>query len=217
MSPRARAAAVVGFIAVYALLSHWLMVHAANAALTVALLFGPLLLAVAATGWRQRQWATLAGCALLGAVLGWVVLRGEFIDAQRLYVLQHGAIHLALAWGFALTLRPGHTALISLLAQGVHHKLGQAFTPELAAYTRRLTVGWVGYFVGMVLLSVLLYLATPWTVWSLFCTVLTPLAAVVFFLGEHVWRRVVHPEFPRVPPRAAFDAYRQHGRAGAPQ
>jgi uncharacterized membrane protein len=202
-------------LALYALLSHWLMVHAATGAFTIALLFGPLLLLVAAAGWQRRQWLTLAGCAVLLGVLAAVVWRGVVLDAQRLYVLQHGAIHLVLAAGFGITLREGSTPLIALLAQQVHTRIGQPFTPAMAAYTRSLTQLWVGFFIGMVALSLALYALAPWAVWSFYCTVLTPLATVALFFGEHGWRRWRHPDFPRVTPRAAFEAWQRHGRAGA--
>lgn len=198
----------------YAVLSNWLMVHAANQPYTLALLFGPLLLAIGGVGWRQRQWATLAACLLLMGVLVAVVLKGGVQDAQRLYVLQHGGILAALAWGFALTLRAGQQPLISALAEGVHTRLGQAFTPALAAYTRRLTQVWVGFFVAMVVVSVVLYALAPWSWWSLFCTLLTPVASGLLFAGEHVLRYRWHPEFPRVSLQAAFQAYQNHSRTG---
>lgn len=213
----AATALVVGSLAVlagYALLSNWLMIHHAQAPLTVALLFGPLLVGVAAVGWRQRQWLTLAGCVVLLAVLAAVVLAGGVRDAQRLYVLQHGALHLLMAWAFAATLQPGRTALITLLARGVHGRLGQVFTPEMAAYTRGLTRVWSGYFIGMVLVSALLYATAPWPWWSWFCTVFTPLSAVALFLGEHALRYRLHPEFPRIGPRVAFEAWQRHGKNG---
>jgi len=213
----AATALVVGSLAAlagYALLSNWLMIHHAQAPLTVALLFGPLLLGVGAMGWRQGQWLTLAGCAVLLGVLVAVVLTGGVGDAQRLYVLQHGALHLLMAWAFAATLQPGRTALITLLARGVHGRLGQTFTPEMAVYTRQLTRVWCVYFVGMVLVSALLYALAPWPWWSWFCTVLTPLSAVALFLGEHMLRYRLHPEFPRISPRAAFEAWQRHGKAG---
>ncbi len=211
-----RLGALIALLAAYALLSQWLMVHAATAPLTVALLFGPLLLAIGAAGWHKRQWATLAACGALLAVLAAVVLRGVVLDAQRLYVLQHAAIHLALAWAFALTLRPGSQALISAVAEGLHARLGLPFTPAIAAYTRGVTQWWTGFFVGMVVLSLALYALAPWTVWSFFCTVVTPLAAVLMFMAEYAWRRHAHPEFPRVTPRAAFEAYRRHGTGVPP-
>jgi uncharacterized membrane protein len=208
------AVGLVVALAGYAVLSNWLMVHAAHEPITLALLFGPLLLAVGGMGWRQRQWATLAACTVLMAVLVAVVLKGGVQDAQRMYVLQHGGIHLALAWSFALTLRPGQTALISVLAKGLHTRLGQAFTPELAAYTRRVTQVWTGFFVLMVAISGLLYATTPWAWWSFFCTLLTPVAAGALFVGEYLLRYHWHPDFPRVSLQAAFLAYQNHSKSG---
>ena len=214
-----RAVAVVVALVGYALLSNWLMVHAANQPYTVALLFGPLLLAVAGVGWQRRQWLTLAACALLLGVLAVVVWRGGVVDAQRLYVLQHGGLHLALAWTFGLTLRGDSQPLITALARGVHGRLGQPFTPAMVVYTRGVTQLWTGYFLAMVAVSLLLYAATPWSVWTLFCTVLTPVSAVLLMVGEHLWRYHAHPDFPRVTLRAGFEAWQRSGRGstqGAP-
>jgi uncharacterized membrane protein len=196
----------------YAWLSNWLMVNAAQEAWAVAVLFGPLLLAVAGTAWQGRQMAVLAACGAGVAVLVWVVLRGGVADANRVYVLQHGGIHLALAWAFGSTLRAGSTPLISALAASVH----QRFTPAMQAYTRWLTGLWTVYFVAMVGMSALIYALAPWPWWSLYCNVLTPLAAVAFFLVEHVLRYRRHPDFERVSIRLAVQAYRRHdGRTEA--
>jgi len=204
----AAAAALLG----YALLGNWLMLNAANEPWAVAALFGPLLVAVAGMGWHRRQWATLAACAGLLVLLAVIVWRGGVRDMQRMYVLQHGAIHLALAWSFALTLRDGAKPLITLLAEGVHHKLKQDFTPAMHTYTRALTGVWVAYFMGMVLLSALIYLLAPWSWWSVFCNLLTPLAVGALFVGEHLLRYRRHPEFARVSLRAAFEAYQNSGK-----
>jgi uncharacterized membrane protein len=191
----------------YAALSNWLMVHAAHEAWAVAVLFGPLLLAVAGAAWQRRQMGVLAACSAGVTVLVWVVMRGGVADAKRLYVLQHGGIHLALAWAFGSTLRTGNTPLISALAAQVHLH----FTPAMQAYTRWLTGVWTLYFVGMVVVSALIYTLAPWPWWSLFGNVLTPLAALGLFVVEHGLRYRRHPDFERVSIRVAIDAYR--GRA----
>ena len=194
-------------LAAYSVLSHVLMVHFAQQPWAVAALFGPLLAAVVGGGWLRRQWALLAACAALVAWLAWLVWRGGVADINRMYVLQHAGIHLALAWSFAVTLKPGSTPLISAMAQRLHKN----FTPALRAYTRWLTGLWVAYFVGMVVLSAALYALAPWPWWSLFCNVLTPLFAGALMVGEHVMRYVRHPDFERVSLRAAFGAYRDAG------
>jgi uncharacterized membrane protein len=122
-------------------------------------------------------------------------------------VLQHAGIHLALALSFGLTLRAGSTPLITALAQGLHHR----FTPAMRAYTRWLTALWAGYFGTMVGLSLLIYAMAPWSWWSLYANLLTPLAAGALLVVEHVLRYRRHPEFERVSLRAAIAAYRHSG------
>jgi uncharacterized membrane protein len=197
-------AAAGALLAAYALGSHWLMVHAAKEPWAVAALFGPLLLAIAAGGWRRRHLPTLAFCAALLALLVMVVWRGGVADINRMYVLQHAGIHAALAWLFASTLRPGGTPLISALAQSVHRQ----FTPAMQRYTRSLTAAWALYFVAMIAISLLIYALAPWDWWSLFCNVGTPLAVGVFFVAEHLLRYHWHPEFERLSMRGAVQAWR---------
>jgi uncharacterized membrane protein len=204
------AALGLGFVA-YALLSHWLMVHAANRPWAVAVLFGPLVLAVAATGWQRRQGGVLAACAAGVALIAAVVARGGVEDVNRMYVLQHGGIHLALAWAFGSTLRSGATPLITTIAEGLHRRLHQRFTPAMRAYTRWVTGAWTAFFIGMVVASALIYAFAPWPWWSFFCNVLTPLAAALMTLVEHVQRYRRHPDFERISIRAAFAAWRHAG------
>lgn len=208
-----RLAPAAAALAAYAALSHWLMVHAADRPWAVAALFGPLVIAVAAAGWRQRRPGVLAACAAGVVVLAIVVRRGGVDDVNRMYVLQHAGIHLALAGSFALTLRPGGKALIEMLAERLHRR----FSAEMRAYTRRLTFAWVLYFLAMVAVSLAVYVLAPWSWWSLFCNVLTPLAALAFFVGEHLLRYRRHPEFERITLHGAFDAYRGSDQSGAPR
>ena len=195
-------------LAAYALGSHWLMVNAAQQPWAVAALFGPLLVAIAAGGWRQRHLPTLAFCAALLALLVLVVWRGGVTDINRMYVLQHAGIHTSLAWLFASTLRPGNTPLVSALAQSVHTRV----TPAMRSYTRGLTAAWALYFVAMIVLSFVIYGLAPWPWWSLFCNIGTPLALAIFFVGEHLLRYHWHPEFERVSMRGAMQAWRAANR-----
>lgn len=206
MSRWAVGAAVLGLVA-WSLLSWLLMAHAPDRAWTVLALFGPLLAGLAAAGLQRRHAPTLAGCAALALLLLWVWQRGG-VDVNRLYVLQHAAIHALLAWSFAITLRPGATALITLMAERVH---SQPLPQAVRDYTRRITQAWVLFFVGMVVLSLLLYGLAPWPWWSFFCTVLTPAAAVAGFVVEYLWRRWRHPEFERVSVPRAIRAWREQG------
>jgi uncharacterized membrane protein len=205
------ALAMLAAFAVYAVGSHWLMVNAAQEPWAVAVLFGPLVLALGGAALKREQWGVLAACVAGVAVLALVVARGGVADAKRMYVLQHAGIHLALAWTFGSTLRSGATPLITALARTVH----QVFTPAMQAYTRWLTGAWAAYFVGMVVVSALIYGLAPWPWWSIFCNVLTPLLAVAVFVVEHVLRYRRHPDFERVSLSRAFKAYRHADDAKA--
>jgi uncharacterized membrane protein len=135
-----------------------------------------------------------------------VVARGGVADVRRLYVLQHGAINAVLCWTFAMTLRPGSMALITMLGERVHTN----FTPAMRDYTRWLTGVWALYFAAMIVISVLLYTLAPWEWWSFFCNALTPIAAVAMFAIEHLMRYRRHPEFERVSIARAVRAYQSH-------
>lgn len=195
----------------YALVSHLLMVHAPDRAWSVAALFGPLWAAVALGGWLRRHWPTLVACAAVFVALSAVVARGGVEDIHLMYVLQHAGVHAALAWAFGITLRPGQVPLITSVAERLHHTV----TPTVRHYTRRLTQAWVGYFLAMIGVSAALYALAPWPWWSLYCNVVTPLAAVVFFGAELGWRRLRHPEFERVSPMRVLRAWQQRHPDGA--
>jgi uncharacterized membrane protein len=121
--------------------------------------------------------------------------------------MQYVAIHLTLGASFAFTLRRGATPLITRMASWVH----QDCPPPMRAYTARLTGIWVLYFGVMATSAVALYLLAPWSWWSVFANLLTPLAAAALFLGEHVVRYRLHPEFERVTVQHALQAYRRLG------
>lgn len=201
--------AALGALLAYAVLSHWLMIHAPAQAWTVAALFGPLLTLLTLDGLRRHHPPTLFICGLAAVGLGIATSKGSVDDIGRLYVLQHAAIHLALAWTFGITLRQGAKPLITMMAEHVHTR----FTPEMRAYTRRLTAVWAAYFIMMILISLLLYALAPWSWWSMFCNLVTPLAAASLFVGDHLWRLWRHPDFERVSLSRAVQAFRARGTA----
>jgi len=209
--PSWRFGAALAAVAAYALLSHLLMTQVPDRPWAVAALFGPLLFGLALAGLVRRHVPTLIGCCVLTLVLVLVVARGGG-DVNRLYVLQHAAINGALGWTFAMTLRPGATALITLMAERIHDR----FSPEMRAYTRWLTGVWVVYFAVVVALSLAIYAFAPWSWWSLYGNVITPLSAALLFVGEHAVRYRRHPEFERATLAQAVRAYRAATAARVP-
>ncbi|MEO7854575.1 MAG: hypothetical protein ABIR94_20350 [Rubrivivax sp.] len=212
MRTRTLVAGVVAVVA-YGIASHALMLHAADRPWAVAVIVGPLLLALAAAAWRRRHLPSLLACVGATVAVGLLSLHGTLQDVRRVYVLQYVAIHLSLAAGFGLTLRRGSIALITRLASWVHSD----FSPPMRAYTHRLTKLWVLYFCAMAVAGVVVYWLAGWAWWSLFANLLTPLAVATFFFGEHWLRYRLHPEFERVSVQRALQAYRRLSSREAPR
>jgi uncharacterized membrane protein len=208
--PNWRIVAAGAAVAGYAVLSWALMSYAADRPWAVAALFGPLLVALTLGAWARRHLPTLAACALAALGLTLLVVQGAEVGIQRLYVAQHAAIHAALAWSFAITLRAGATPLITQMAERLHDR----FTPAMRAYTRGLTRAWMLYFLAMIGISMLVYALAPWSWWSTFGNLVTPLSAVALFVCEHTLRYWRHPEFERVTLAQVVRAYRH--ASGAP-
>ncbi len=190
----------------YIAASHWLMTSAPASAWNAVAVLAPMLVGIAWGAWRggQRPLATLATLSLV-ALCVQASLPTPLSD-RLLYLAQHVGVNLFLAVGFGGTLRPGQQALITTLAVRVHRN----FTPDMAAYTRRLTGVWTLYFVAMALVSLALYAFASFDAWALFANVLTPLAVALMFGGEHWLRYRLHPEFERASLADAVRSY-MHG------
>ena len=209
-----RAVARVAVVAVagvaYVLGTHWLMTSANGSPWNVVGVLSPMLALVAAGAWRSGQrWLTLSAAAVLLGLCAQALL-GVRIPAPALYVAQHVGINLILALLFGGTLRAGHKPFITTLAERVH----RVFTADMAAYTRKATLAWTLYFIGMAAVSVALYALAPFDAWALFANLLTPLAVALMFVGEYLLRYRLHPEFERTSLADAISAYTQAGQVG---
>lgn len=201
------AAAGAGYLA----LSHWLMTTAPATPWNAVALLGPMLAALALYLWRIRQ-RVFAACALASiAALSLRAALGGDDSMQALYAAQHAGVHLCLGAVFGATLRRGQQALITKLAERVHWRL----TAELSRYTRNVTWAWTAYFVAMAIVSVTLYAAAPFHTWAIFANLATPLTLGAMFVGEHVLRYRLHPEFERISVLDAMRAYAAHGGVDA--
>ena len=188
------------------------MTRAQDSPWALAIVLGPLVVLSAAAVWSSgRRLAAVAGvlAALLLAQLAW---SGHGIPSRWLYLAQHAGIHLALGIWFGSTLQRGTEPLVTALARRVHRSV----TPELARYTRQVTLAWTLYFLGMTAASLALFLAGNFAHWSLLANILTPVFTAAFFVGEYLLRYWLHPDFERVSLQQALQAWRSHG-SGAPE
>jgi uncharacterized membrane protein len=176
----------------YAGLSHWMTLFHATEPWAVVVLLGPLW--IAAMGFAASRFGRLglAGALLLGIGGFVLVFLGEAGNPDRLYVLQHVAINGLLCGWFGSTLRGDGLSLITQFAQRVHPLEG-----HMKAYTTQLTRIWTAYFALMVVASIAIYLTLPFSAWSLFANVLSPVMVTLLFVGEHFLRYRLHPEFER--------------------
>lgn len=188
---------------VYILGCHWLMTQAHASPWNAVGVLTPMLAAIAIGAWRAGQPVPGGLAALAILALCAQALFGVQVPPPLLYLGQHVGIHLFLAFAFGNTLRAGHTPLITTLARPLHRN----FTPDMVAYTRKCTAGWVVYFVGMALVSVALYVFAPFDTWALFANLLTPLTLVAMFVGEYLLRYWLHPEFERASFADAIRSY----------
>ena len=187
----------------YVAASYWLMTAAPETRWNAVGMLAPMLIAIAVLSWRGGQYATslLSAAPLVGlAALAQSDLQ---VSQHELFVAQHVTIHLCLALWFGMSLRRGSQALISAVAQRVHLRL----PPEIASYTRRLTLVWCFYFVAMAALSVAVYGVAPFEAWAFFANWVTPLGVALMFAGEHWLRYRLHPEFERVSMARVITAY----------
>lgn len=203
-----RVVAIAAASLAYILGCHWLMTRADASPWNAVFVLTPMLAVVAVGAWRGRQHVLGALATLAIAGLAAQAVFGIQVAPERLYLAQHVGIHLSLAFAFGSTLRAGRTPLITTLAQRVHRKL----TADMAVYTRKSTVAWVLYFLGMAAVSVVLFLAARFDTWALFANLLTPLTLVAMFVGEYLLRYWLHPEFERASLADAIRSYR-HGAA----
>ena len=198
-----RVAAIVGVGALYVAASHWLMTGAPASPWNMVGVLAPMLAAIAIGAWRAGQrWLGAVSTLLLVAHCGQALL-GLHVAPGLLYMAQHVGVNGMLALGFGATLRAGHTPLITTLARRVHRN----FTPEMAVYTRKCTVAWTLYFVGISLVSIALYAFAPFDTWAFFANLLTPISVAVMFGGEYLLRYRLHPEFERASVADAIRSY----------
>ena len=205
MRLRARYVAAGAAALAYLVASQWLMTRTPPPPWSAAALLGPMLALLALGLWRagRRAWSLCGAAAVVALVVH--AAFGDGFDAERLYLIEHVAFHIALAFGFGLTLRRGARPLISRLADRVHRGL----TPAMEHYTRKVTLAWTVYFVAMAALSLGLYLGATFAAWATFANVGTPVALALMFGGEYLLRYRLHPEFERATMQDAIRAWAQ--------
>ena len=114
------------------------------------------------------------------------------VDLARYVLYMPPIIIPLLIWsGFMRTLMPGQVPLVTAMGERFHGQL----PPEIARYTRNVTVFWAVFLAALALWAMFL----PWlvsdTTWSLFSNFLNYALVAVVFLAEYGLRRWRFREF----------------------
>ena len=173
-------------IAAYAALAHLLSARGTDAgAFGVAVALAPYLGVALLLAWRSTRRLPLLALWLASVALLWSLAGDLAQHIGALYFIQHVATNLVLAAVFGVTLGAGRQPLCARFAAAVHGTLDA----RLSRYTRQVTQAWTIYFLATAALSVLLFVAAPVWIWSIFANVLTLPLVGLMFAAEYAVRR----------------------------
>jgi len=190
-APRSvRAITIALAVAAYAALAHFSNAVPGNESLGAVLAIAPLWLAAVILAWRSsRRQLGLVACGLAGLVsfAGWGNLKNHF---AWLYLIQQVGAYALLGVSFARSLGQNRVPMCTRFAALVHGTLSTSAT----RYTRSVTVAWTIFFAAMSGTLLLLYVAAPLAVWSVFANFCAAPLVALMFIGEYLVRHRVLPD-----------------------
>ena len=139
---------------------------------------------------RRRGVVLLIGLTVGG--MGWWFWSRLVGYAEWVYLLQSvgGMLLMAGVFGISLAMKEGDW--VTRMATVIH---GCPLPPEIARYTRSVTIGWTIFFLLMATTSITLFASGQREWWSAFINIFSwPLVAAAF-LVEYGMRKILHPDF----------------------
>lgn len=175
----------------------------------------PAALAISALRRSARGPRLWIGIAAIAAVLvaGFEVAKRHYAGV---FLVDHAGVNLALAFAFGRTLTAGREPLCTRFARLIHGTL----PPEVARYTRGVTVAWTAFFLAVVALSLALYFGGYHEAWSVLATIASPVLLGIMFLAEYAVRLRMLPNWERIGILGGIRAFSRHfaaARAQAPR
>ena len=117
--------------------------------------------------------------------------------------MQDSSIYGVLGVTFGKSLMPGRVALCTELADREHGPL----SAREVRYTRQATAAWTLFFFVITAVSILLFVAAPLRIWSLFINFCVLPLVGAMFVAEYQVRRRVLPEVKRTGLLATLRVY----------
>ena len=168
-----------------------------------ALALAPLTLATLISAWRALSvTAALAVTAAAACVLFyvWPMLKENF---SLFYLIEESSVYGLFGLTFGCSLLGGRIAVCTLLADKVHGPLA----PQEVRYTRQVTAAWSVFFFAIAAVSILLYVAKPVRIWSIYINFCVAPLVAAMFVGEYWVRRRMLPQIERVGVLASIRVY----------
>ena len=185
---RLQYAAACAGIAVYAGLSHYSNSVAGGRDLGAALALAPISVVATILAWRTAPpaVAALLFAGLAALIVGlWPVLRQNY---PLINLVQDSSVYGLLGFTFGRSLMPGRVALCTQLADKEHGPL----SAQEVRYTRQVTAAWTVFFLVIAGVSILLFVAAPLRIWSLFINFcVLPLVGAMFIAEYQIRRRIL--------------------------
>lgn len=203
---RRPAIAVIVFLSVCAaLLAHYAIVQATPTLGALLSLIPIAAIAIVAARRAKRREPILWALALAGLALwlGWGILEQHFTN---LFFLEHAGMNLLLAVTFGRTLVGDSEPLCTRFARIIHGTL----QPEVARYTRQVTIAWTIFFVSLFVLSCTLYFGQWVAAWSFLANIASPILIGLMFVVEYAIRLRVLPNHEQVGILGGIRAFSQH-------
>ncbi len=204
-APSLRRASIAALLALafigYFVVLHVLIVERAAPRVTLAMVLAPW--AIAALSRRRLRLVGAVALVTFGIVASFFA-EGLALRVDTLLLIENVAFLSSLAALFAWTLRPGHDALISMLARKVR---GDTLPPSVLHYTRRATAAWALFFLACACVSLALHAWAPLWWWSLFVNILIWPSIAAMFAMEYAVRLRMLPDVEHVPLAAGWRAY----------
>lgn len=164
-----------------------------------AMIFGPG--ATSLRRMRRNPYVLIAIAVLVAACLT-LIFVWPTSGAQAVLIVPPFIGYLITSGFFALSLLPGEDPVITRMCRIVR---GNTLPDGLEEYARALTWGWAILPAALAITALVVFAVAGLSAWSWTMNVLSPLALVGFFVGEHIYRGIFHPHLGRPSLLQTFD------------
>ena len=157
--------------------------------------------------YRYKWWLAGAG-AVLFLASAWLAGRYSLFTTAGIPYVAAYAVILTI---FGASLLPGREPLITAIARKIHGVL----RPDVAVYTRRVTIAWCCFFASQLIVSLTLLFCAPMVVWSFYVNVLDLPLVALMFAGEYLYRITHVRNWPHSTVMQVIWAFSQRNSAAA--